>query len=187
VLTCELDAGRNIVLTGVFGSGRTTLVRALEAGMPHYDFLFWGERDTRRTIRAAVNREHCPGNAHGNGRRPTVVVVDDAVHVSRLRVRFVRELLRDCECQIIVVVEHSMPPDEVTRLRAALGAARLVQLGPLDGSATNQYFSMATEALGLQWSVDEIRQTARSTHGHPLTMRTTLEAAVVKNSGRGPG
>jgi hypothetical protein len=104
VLTRELNGGRNLVLTGVYGSSRTALIRALAAGIPQADFSFWGERDTRRTIRAAVARAHCAGGAGEMGSRRLVVVMDDVVHVSRLRLRFMHELLRDTRCQIVAVV-----------------------------------------------------------------------------------
>jgi hypothetical protein len=183
LLAHELEAGHNIVLTGAFGSGRTTLVKALSAHVAN-PFLFWHEQDTRRTMRAAIAREH---DAHGATGEPPVVVLDDAVHVSAPRRRFMRELLRGARCQIIVVVERSMSSDQLAHLRAILGAARLVQLRPLSTSTTVRYFSSAVKELGLAWSADDIRETARSTHGHPLTMRMTLEAAVAKSLGRRRG
>jgi hypothetical protein len=62
-----------------------------------------------------------------------------------------------------------------------LDAARLVCLGPLTRSATERYFSLAAREHTLGWNRDEIRSTARSTHGHPLIMRATLEAIVAAN------
>jgi hypothetical protein len=93
-------------------------------------------------------------------------------------VRSLRELVRAHRCQIIVIVERSVPSCDVTHLRVALDAARLVCLGPLSRSATERYFSLAAREHTLGWNLNEIRSTARSTHGHPLIMRATLEAAV---------
>jgi energy-coupling factor transporter ATP-binding protein EcfA2 len=175
-----LDEGRNIVLTGSFGSGRTTLVRELVSALPHKRFVFWSGGDSRHVIRVAMEGStqgrQCDSRATGVGE--AVLVVDDVVHVTVPRMRFFRELVQTGRGQIVVVVERSMPREEVARLRAALGAARLMRLGPVSSRMAERYFSFAAIRHQLGWSAEQIRGTARSTHGHPLTMRTTLEVAV---------
>jgi energy-coupling factor transporter ATP-binding protein EcfA2 len=179
-LSRYLDEGRNIVLTGSFGSGRTTLVRALASALPHKRFVFWGDGDSRRAIRVAL--EGSPDGRQRNSRAPvvgqTVLVADDVVHLTAPRTRFLRELVQTGRGQIIVIVERSMPNEEVARLRAALGAARLMRLGPVSSRMAERYFSLAAARHQLRCTAEQIRGTARSTHGHPLTMRTTLELAV---------
>jgi hypothetical protein len=179
-LTRLLDEGRNIVLTGVFGSGRTMLVRRLATHDRGRQFLLWDSRNSQRVLRITVEKLCAVRAVHhrtGDG-RPPVVVIDDVVCVTAQRLRSLRELVRAHRCQIIVIVERSVPSSDVTRLRAALGAARLVCLGPLSRGATERYFSLAVREHRLEWTLDEIRSTARSTHGHPLIMRATLGAAV---------
>jgi hypothetical protein len=162
----SLNDGRNAVIVGVFGSGRTRLVRELARQLPEKRFLFCEPAEPRRVVRAAL------GNA------PTVLVVDDMIRVTTVRLHFFRELLRSHRCQVIVIAERSMPPDDLARLRAVLNAARLLRLGPLGPGTTERYFSIAAAKYRLDWNPHEIRGTAHSTHGHPLTMRRTLEVAA---------
>jgi hypothetical protein len=185
--TCELrrlarllDEGRNIVLTGVFGSGRTMLVRQLARKERCRQFVFWDTRNSQRALRITVEKLCTVGPVRNRpeDRKPPVVVVDDVVQITAQRLRSLRELVRAHRCQIIAVVERSVSTCDVTRLRVALDAARLVCLGPLSRNATERYFSLAAREQRFGWNLDEIRSTARSTHGHPLIMRATLDAAM---------
>lgn len=178
-----LDEGRNVVLTGVYGSGRTTLLRQFAGKERSRQFVFWDSRNSQRALRITVEKLYAVRTVHNRpgDRTPPVVVIDDVVQVTTQRLRSLRELLRAHRCQIIVIVEGSVPRGDVTRLRVALDAARLVGLGPLSRSATERYFSLVAREHNLGWNLDEIRSTARSTHGHPLIMRATLEAAVAAN------
>jgi hypothetical protein len=177
------DEGRNVVLTGVYGSGRTALLRQLAGKERGRQFVFWDSRSSQRALWTTVERfctVRAGWNEPGDLRRP-MVVVDDVVQITTQRLRSLRELVGAHRCQIIVIVERSVPISDVTRLRVALDAACLVCLGPLTRSATERYFSLGARAHTLGWNLDEIRSTARSTHGHPLIMRDTLEAAVAAN------
>jgi ABC-type transport system involved in cytochrome c biogenesis ATPase subunit len=61
--TCELrrlarllDKGRNVVLTGVYGSGRTTLLRQLAGKERSRQFVFWDSRNSQRALRITVDK-----------------------------------------------------------------------------------------------------------------------------------
>lgn len=162
-----LAEGRNIVLTGVFGTGRTTLVHQL-ARTVRRPFLFWCREDSYRSLRLTLARS----------RGVPVVVMDDVVHVTPQRLRLFRELLRAQRCQFIVIVDRSLPDGEFLRLRAALQSPRPICLGPLSEEATERYFALAVREHGINWTPDEIRLVAQSTHGHPLIMRATVDVAV---------
>ncbi len=179
-----LDEGRHVVLTGVYGSGRTTLLHQLASNERGRQFVFWDSRGSQRALRITVEKLCAIRTVHNRPGEctPPVVVVDDVVQITTRRLRSLRELVRAHRFRIIVIVEGSVPSADVTRLRVALDAARLVCLGPLSRSATERYFSLAARQHTLGWNIDEIRSTARSTHGHPLIMRATLEAAVARRA-----
>lgn len=162
----HLEEGRNVVLTGSFGSGRTTLVHELANALSRRRFVFCTSGASRRIIRRVV------------GDAPAVLVLDDLVRVTASQLRVFRELFQGHRYQLVAIVEQSMGSSELSRLRAALGAARLLRLGPVGPAMVERYFSYAATELRLGWHPGEIRGIARSTHGHPLTMRTTLEVVV---------
>lgn len=178
-----LNDGRNVVLTGAYGSGRTTLLHQLAAKERGRQFVFWDDRRSQRALRVTVEKLCAVRTIHN---RPTertapVVVLDDVVRITTQRLRSLHELTRTTRCQIVAIVEGSVPGGDVMRLRVALDSARFVCLGPLSRSATERYFSLAAQEQTLGWDWDEIRLTARSTHGHPLIMRATLDAAMATN------
>ena len=175
-----LDEGRSIVLTGVYGSGRTALLHQLAGKERYRKFIFWNSRDSQRALRITIEKLCAvrTGRNRPADRTPPVVVLDDVARITAQRLRSLRDLVRGTRCQIIVIVESCVSNGDLTRLRAALEAARLVCLGPLTRNATERYFALAAREQTLGWNLDAIRSTARSTHGHPLIMRATLEAAV---------
>lgn len=174
-IAAHLDDGRNIVLSGPFGSGRTTLVRHLAASRPDVQFLFLDSTATKRAILATLARAAALGGPCPPSR--VVLVLDDVVRVTWQRQRLLRDLARRHDVRFVIIVERILPPDDLMRLRAALQAARLVTLGPVSRAAAEQYFTIAAARLKLNWSSVEIRSIAGTTHGSPLVMRLTLEAA----------
>jgi len=178
-IRAALDAGRNVVLTGRFGSGRTTLVRQLAANLPTYRFVFMDASAPQRVIRAALReRRASAGIDDVLADAPLVLVLDDVARVTSPRLRLLREIVRAGHPRLVAIVDRAVSSEDVTRLRAVLNAASLIAVGPLDSRATEQYFAEAVERLGIGWSRDEIRSVARSTLGWPLIMRATLENTV---------
>lgn len=191
-----LEDGRNIVVTGPFGSGRTALVRELGLRLAQsHVFIFRDVSHSRMQIRRAIEdalfrngrapkyaiheRSHSRGIARSAPRalRP-VLVLDDVARVTSQKVTLIRHLVRSEQCQFIMIVERFCAPRELARLRAVLGAAPLSRLGPLSLAAVERCVTECARACGFDWSASEIRSMARATHGFPLGMRLTLEAAI---------
>ena len=179
-----LAAHRNIVITGVFGSGRTTLVRQLQCLLERrFRFVFTDSSHTRAAIRQAVANAFALARSR-NSRGPdstsprVVLVLDDVVRVTPQRARFIRETLASERIQMIVIADRTVKSDALLRLRATLGSAPVVQLGPLTASDVERYVSRRIEGTRVVWSRSELRAIARSTHGYPLGMRMTVDAAL---------
>jgi hypothetical protein len=168
-----LDARRNIVLTGTFGSGRTALVRRLaESSAGVYHFIFWTGNETRREI------DHQIRTAAPRFRGRVVSVLDDVAAVTTPRLRFLREQVRADHASWLVIVERTVDVSALGRLRAALGAAGLVRLGPLSQAATERWVAEWARTRNLDWEASEARAFARAAHGCPLVLRLSLDAAV---------
>jgi hypothetical protein len=168
-----LDAKRNIVLTGTFGSGRTALVRRLaESSAGAYHFVFLTGNETRREI------DHQIRTAASRFSGRVVGVLDDVAVVTSPRLRFLREQVRADHASWLVIVERTVNVAALGRLRAALGAAVLVRLGPLSQGATERWVAEWVRTRKLDWDATEVRAFARAAHGYPLALRLSLDAAV---------
>ena len=185
-LARQLDAGASVVLTGAYGSGRTALIGELARRRPSGRFVSWQHGMTTRAMRASAGaRAGVMTGLRAVIEPGAVIVVDDIVRVSTQRLRSFRELTTS-GCQIVAIVERSMRPEDLVRLRVALGAAPIMVVDSLSVRAADRYFALCCQMLGWGWSEPEIRATARATHGHPLTIRMTLEAAMARRPAEGP-
>jgi hypothetical protein len=176
-LKALLSAGRNVVVTGRFGSGRTSLVRQF-AAETRRRVVFLDPSESRATALAMVARVGCVP-------RPPVLVFDDVARVTPQWIRFLGEIAQRGDCRLVAIAEHALPPDQLLRLRAALGAAAVLPVGPLPLAVVETILAAAVEAHGLGWTREDIRFTARATHGYALGMRLTLEEALARRP-RGP-
>jgi hypothetical protein len=168
-----LDTRRNIVLAGAFGSGRTALVRRLsESSAGPYHFVFLAGSETRREIDHQIRTTA----SRFSGR--VVGVLDDVAAVTTPRLRFLREQVRADHASWLVIVERSVDVAALGRLRAVLGAAVLVRLGPLSRAASERWVAEWVRIRGLNWDATGIRAFARTAHGCPLVLRLSLDAAV---------
>lgn len=168
-----LKAGRSVVLTGIFGSGRTALVRQIAAELSdRYRFMFLEPDVTRAELRRLVRLATVAKES-----RPMVLVIDDVCRLTPQKQTRWRELTQN-GVQVVLIVERSVPSEMLSIIRASLGAAPLLSIGPLSPRATREYVIECSKRFGLGWNPTEIHGTARSTGGIPLTMRTTLDAAI---------
>ena len=173
-----LERGRSVVITGPFGCGRTTLVDAVASRLtPRYRFVHLEpNRAFRPQLRDVI--------AHAaNTMRPHVVVWDDIVRLTAPAARVVRDLLLHDRVQIIAIVERAMAADDLVRLRSILGSAPVLTLNPLTRRDAARYFTDASARHRLNWSRSDIHTLAVASHGFPLGMRLTVEAACRERSG----
>jgi hypothetical protein len=178
-----LESGRNAVVTGPYGSGRTALVRRLESQLTrHYRFLFVAPSDTRAELRDAVasmvkraRARSTPASGTPSG---VVIVFDDVVRVTAQRARLIRGLLDDDRVRIIVIAERSVTGNELLRVRAMLNAAPVLHVGPLRESDVEQYVAACANAAGIGTASRELHGIARSTNGYALGLRLTVQSAL---------
>jgi hypothetical protein len=195
-LASALGAGRNAVVSGKYGSGRTALVRHLAgtcAGRFRFALCDFSAppRDTWATLAAAflpakrgktsirqtgyrTLRARVLGASLGDG-PPAVVVLDDVGRVTPARLDLVRRLSVTDRFLFVAVVERHLPDAERKHLLACLAPCERLRLGPLSQPAVRGFLARASAARGLSWTPEKIEAVARGTGGYPLSMRLALE------------
>jgi hypothetical protein len=200
----SLEQGRNLVLTGRFGVGRSSLVRQLAKLNFHtWQFLFTdfsrpasqcGSDLVRQLVsplgacgrkgytRMTQAKEILRGAA-GAGPRRRVVVLDDIGRISPRKLAFIRDLRLPAErpgggILFIAIAESFLPEEEIFRLRAALYPADRLALHNLNPADTAAFFRAASQRCRLGWDAAFIRMLAASTAGYPLLMRERLQRAL---------
>lgn len=199
----ELEVGRNVVLVGKYGMGRTSLVKevAVHVGA-HRRFVFVdfartpaemcqaireelfpvrGRRRRRipqsfRTIRSLLVRE-APAGA-----RAPVLVLDGIGRLTPAKVDLMRILADGRRFQFVAVAEGFLPAADLGRVRTALFPNVLLRLGPLGRRESEEFFSDASERYGMGWTAQHIRLLASSRHGYPLAMAEMVARETRKRS-----
>jgi hypothetical protein len=196
-IQAELEAGRSVVLTGIYGIGRTSLVQHVARQLARkWFFVFvnfdrdpggvWrdlfaaifstahhrlrGETKSVRWTRFRVSNQRL------EDRRRHVVVLDNVARLTPRRLGFVR-LVRE-RFQVIAIAEEFLPEEESTALCAALWARRPLALGHLSTAATVAFFEESSRRHLFGWGPGEVSGLARAVHGFPLGMREAIAAEL---------
>lgn len=196
-IKAELLAGKNLVLTGPFGIGRTAILRhlawelrgawaftflngAATPGRMRQDLfadLFPQRREALRRgiLSPGVQRRALAGDPLAD-QRTRVVVLDDIGKVTRQRVEFARWLRSLGRFQVVAVTERFLPEEALLRLRANLAPAPLLALDHLDSATAREFFQAWSDRNHLGWGPEHVRGLVQATRGYPLGMRETVGA-----------
>jgi len=201
-LQAQVEDGRSVVLTGIFGIGRSALVRQLAGLMARErTFVFarldqapghvWHELYAGLFPRKASRhrREQPPVqwtryrvlHERPESRRRHVIVLDDVVRLSTARLDLVRRLHE--RFQMITIAEDFLPAAERDALCAALWVRAPLRLGHLEAFASLEFFERAFREHQLTLDPGEVHGLARAVRGFPLGMQEAL-AAELRRRGR---
>lgn len=193
-----LARGRNLVITGKYGSGRTRLLRqAARTTCHNWPFFFTdfsrppaavcGQllkqmRPTRGTAAKSAHRSHRIARrlllevklAYD---RPPVIVFDNVGTVTPQRLAFIQELVFAKRFRFVAIAESFLTAKDLFALRAALGARDLLKLENLKTSQATECFRRFAAKHALDWDEKRILQLAAASGGYPLRITETLESA----------
>lgn len=191
-----LGSGRNIALSGRFGSGRTTLIRHLaETSGCRFRFLFVDFSAPPREAWGVLAAELLPADEpaykrRGGGYRVArarvlsatvteepapVVVVDNIGRLTAPRLDFVRRLTVAQSFHFVAILEKALPATDRERLLGWLAPVERLRLGPLPMKVVRRFLAHASAQRGLVWSPERVAAVALATAGHPLAMRLVIE------------
>jgi hypothetical protein len=200
----SLKQGRNVVVTGRYGVGRSRLVKHIyKIHSGAFQFLF---TDFSKPASKSCNdliHQLLPqlGSSRRNfytrlihakdilsGRKlaahlPRVVVLDNISKISHQKLAFVRDLRLDCEffgseLKFIAIAESFLSEAELFHLRSILYPSDLLTLHNLNRTDTIAFFRSVSQKKRLDWTEGFIRTMAASTEGYPLLMKERLQREV---------
>jgi len=197
-LAAALAAGKNVVVSGKYGSGRTALVRHLaETSAGRFRFAFCDFSAPPRETWAVLAAEVAPDRRRkASGRRrpassralrarvlgapradgpPTVVVLDDVGRLTPARLDALRRLTVTDRFRFVAIIEGHLPAAEREHLLACLAPLERLPLGPLSQPAVRDFLTRAAVARGLGWTAERVEVVARGTAGNSLAMRLALD------------
>jgi len=193
----ELEAGRSVVLTGIWGIGRTALAnRVAEEMAREWLFLFvdlerppgqvWRElfsaifpraQERLRTEgRSAKWLRYRIFNRRLEDRRRHVVVLDNLARLTAPRLDAIRRLRE--RFQVLAIAEAFLPEEASAALCAAVWARRPLRLGHLSEAATVAFFEECSRRHGFRFGEGEVLGLARAVNGFPLGMREAVAAEL---------
>ena len=196
-IRAELEAGRSVVLTGIWGIGRTSLARHVANEMAK-DWIFVfadferGPGDVWRDLFAAVfpkaqvrlrnqvrsvkwMRFRVSNQRLENSRRHAVVL-DNVARLSAPRLDVLRRLRE--RYQVVAIAEDFLPEPAKAALCTVLWARPPFRLGPLRRATTSTFFEECSRRHGLGWGPGEVRGLAQATRGFPLGMTEAVASEI---------
>jgi len=191
-VTAALAKGQNLILTGKYGIGKTTLIRrSAEINAARWQFLFADFAKTpaqvcRDVLAGFGVPKHTAGRsrsiAYKSGRglladlglrakRRCILVLDNIAKLTPPRLDLIRYLVWDRQFLFIAIPERFLSQKDLFKLRACLYPSRAIRLRYLNADQTTEFFRHCARKHRLGWTESDIRMLTRTTKGYPLAMQ----------------
>ena len=185
----HLQRGENIILTGKYGIGRTTLMKHIAAiAMNRWRFLFLDFSQTPGQMikqmsamlspkKNSKSESHCLRYKYSRSfvvrvatknKYSTVLVLDDVARLTNPKLRLLQYLVLEGKFQFVVIVESFLPEEDLFRLRAALLPMAVIKLRYLNEVSTVRLLHHLAVRYSFNWPEPDIHLLAAATHGYPL-------------------
>jgi hypothetical protein len=195
-----LERGNNVILTGKYGIGRTSLIRQVaEVARDRWAFVFLDFSQTPGRVcshlmtsllpqgkepRKATGYRHNRfriANLDFDGQKQPVLVLDDIGKLSFPKVELIRHLAMGKRFRFVAVVENFLLADKLARLRAWLHPALLLKVTCLRGESSRQFFRHYSKKYLFGWTDGEIQELAEMSGGYPLGMKDVVNRNLARS------
>lgn len=196
----NLLRGKNVIVTGKFGIGRTSLVKEIAKKMNNrrrflfVDFaktpgkmsdLLMKELGIFRRFRKTVikmgykSMRYRIATSSSRGNKP-VIVFDNIARLTRQKNVFLRSLIEEDHFQFIAVCENFLPTKELLLLKAQLLPMETVSLNHLPPDNVRQWLRLYSEKHHFNWPETYIDDLTAVVGGYPLGMIEMVKSAMNK-------
>jgi len=196
-----LTGRRNLVVTGKFGIGRTSLIKQFaRLNDEQWRFLFsdfsqppakvchdllWQlepkSHDVSRSRIRSLGYQRAQSLiislASKDKRRP-VIALDNIEKLTPQRLSFIRDLTREGVFIFIAIAEPFLPEEDLFHLRVCLYPSTQMRLRNLSSEQTARFFRVLGTKNQFPWTENDIHVLSLATKGYPLAMREFVTRAL---------
>jgi hypothetical protein len=195
-----LARGNNVILSGKYGIGRTSLLRRVaDIARDRWAFVFLDFSQTPGRVCSQLMTRLLPqekesGKAMGyrhnrfrianldfDGQRTPILVLDDIGKLSAPKVELIRHLAMAKRFRFLAVVENFLLTHKLALLRAWLHPALLLEVTYLRRESSRQFFRYYSQKYLLGWTDREIHELAAMSGGYPLGMKEAVNQKLVRS------
>ena len=186
----SLEEGKNVIVSGKYGMGRTSLMKHIaDAMQDQWRFVFIDFSKTpgsvcnyllaelfpqhefdREHLRYRSSRFRIASLAMGDGRRH-ILVLDNVSKLSVKKVDLIRYFTWEERFRFVSIVESFLPSNDLFQLRVRMNPSILITLHHLSTSCVVQFFQQLSKEHQLGWTEGQIKNLAEVTGGYPLRMQ----------------
>jgi hypothetical protein len=195
-----LARGDNVILSGKYGIGRTSLMRKVaEVARDRWAFVFLDfsqtpgrvcshlmtsllpqEKESRKAMGYRHNRFRIANLDFDDQRKP-ILVLDDIGKLTFQKVELIRYLAMGKRFHFVALVEIFLLADKLALLRAWLHPALLLKVPYLGGESARQFFRHYSKKYFFGWTDGEIHELAAISGGYPLGMKEILTRNLLRS------
>jgi hypothetical protein len=197
-----LEGGKNIILTGKYGMGRTCLMKKVaQVAVDRWRFVFADFSRTPGNVCADLAAELLL-EGKGQGRdgnrgyksdrfrithldfkepRPHVLVLDGIGKLSAPKLDLIRHLAAKGRFRLVAIVEAFMGEKDLLHLRARLMPSLLIHLSHLSRKSAREFFRRFSKQHHFQWTEEEIKSLAEMSGGYPLGMKEVVSRKLARS------
>ena len=187
----SLRQGKNIILGGKFGIGRTSLIKEISKTLvDELKFVFVDSSITPCKMSEKLMKElglsvrfknsgqkmgyksmrYRIANLEASKRKQTVIVFDNIAKLTNQKIIFLRHLIMEGHFQFIAIVEKFLSSNDLACLKALLLPTDVLSLNHLKPDEVVSFLRLYSDKHKLNWSNDYIHDLALIINGHPLSM-----------------
>ncbi|MGD0169413.1 MAG: ATP-binding protein [Smithella sp.] len=197
----SLSDGKNIILGGRFGIGRTTLIREIAKLLAdERKFIFVDFSKTPGEMSEKLMRElglsprfKKTGRKMGyksmryriatvmlSTKNKPIIIFDNIAKLTSQKIIFLRNLIEENHFQFIAIVENFLPPENLFELKAQFMPAKSITLNNLNVFDTENLLYSYSNHNQLNWTDNYRRNLAALTNGYPLGLTQMLKKHLTK-------